>query len=121
MTPPPYTGRAANNEGCLQKLARVDWIGTVVFVGSTTSVLVPISWGGIMYPWDHWRILLPLVLGFAGLVGFLVWEIYGAREPLITLHVFTNRTAAVSYTGTVMHGIIVRFPPPLSLTFYCKD
>ena len=87
----------------------------MVFVGSTTSVLIPISWGGISYPWDSWRTLVPLVLGLAGFIGFLVWEIYGAREPLITLHVFTNRTAAVSYTGTVMHGIIVRFLLLLSL------
>ena len=27
------------------KLRRVDWVGTVVFVGSTTSVLIPLTWG----------------------------------------------------------------------------
>jgi hypothetical protein len=83
-----------------------------IFVASTTSVLIPISWGGVLYPWDHWRTLVPLLLGFAGLGGFIAWEIYGAQEPLITLRVFMNRTAAASYIGTVMHGIIVR-PPPL--------
>lgn len=63
-----------------------------------------------MYPWNHWRTLVPLVLGFAGLLGFIAWEIYGAKEPLITLRVFMNRTATASYIGTVMHGIIVRPP-----------
>ncbi|KAF8250950.1 MFS general substrate transporter [Wilcoxina mikolae CBS 423.85] len=90
-----------------EKLARVDWVGAFVFVASTTAVLIPISWGGVMYPWDHWRTLVPLILGFAGLFGFIAWEIYGAKEPLITLRVFMNRTAAASYIGTVMHGIIL--------------
>lgn len=26
------------------KLKRVDWIGTVLFIGSTTSFLIPITW-----------------------------------------------------------------------------
>jgi hypothetical protein len=60
-----------------------------------------------MYPWDYWRTLVPLILGFAGLALFIVWEIYFASEPLITLNVFMNRTAAVSYIGTVLHGVIV--------------
>ncbi|KAA8911480.1 major facilitator superfamily domain-containing protein [Sphaerosporella brunnea] len=89
------------------KLGRVDWLGAVLFVASTTAILIPISWGGVMYPWDHWRTLVPLILGFFGMGTFVAWEVYGAREPLITLRVFMNRTAAVSYFGTVMHGIIL--------------
>lgn len=76
------------------KLARVDWIGTVMFIASVTAILIPISWGGVMYPWDHWRVLVPLVVGFASLTGFVLWEIYGAQEPLIALDIFMNRTAA---------------------------
>lgn len=60
-----------------------------------------------MYPWDHWRTFVPLILGFAGLALFIVWEIHFASEPLTTLNVFMNRTAAVSYINTVLHGIIV--------------
>lgn len=81
-------------EGALQKLRRVDWVGAVVFVASITAVLIPITWGGVMYSWSSWRTLVPLVVGFAGLAGFGCWEIYGATEPLIPLEVFTNRTAA---------------------------
>ncbi|KAI5799774.1 major facilitator superfamily domain-containing protein [Pyronema domesticum] len=93
-------------ESVREKLARVDWIGAIVFISSNTAVLIPISWGGIMYPWDHWRTFVPLILGFAGLALFIVWEIHFASEPLTTLNVFMNRTAAVSYINTVLHGII---------------
>lgn len=29
-----------------EKLSRIDWIGGVIFTGSTTSFLIAISWGG---------------------------------------------------------------------------
>ena len=32
------------------KLKRVDWIGTVLFIGSTTSFLIPITWVRINHP-----------------------------------------------------------------------
>ncbi|TGZ76359.1 MFS general substrate transporter [Ascodesmis nigricans] len=94
-------------ESTREKIARIDWVGTFLFVASTTAVLIPITWGGVMYEWDHWRTLVPLILGFAGLIAFLIWEIYGAQDPLIELQVFMNRTSAVNYIGTVMHGIIL--------------
>lgn len=60
-----------------------------------------------MYPWSSWRTLVPLVIGAVGLVGFVAWELYGAREPLIRLHVFFNRTTAVSYFGSFVHGTVL--------------
>lgn len=83
------------------KFARVDWTGTILFVASATSVLVPLTWGGVMYPWDHWRVLVPLLIGAAGLAGFAVWETYGAQQPLIALRIFMNRTAA----GRLSHSL----------------
>jgi len=89
------------------KLRRVDWLGTVIFVGSATSLLVPLTWGGVSYPWSSWRTIVPLVIGIVGLIAFIPYEKYLATEPLIRLNVFTQRTAAASYIGTVMHGIIL--------------
>jgi Major Facilitator Superfamily len=108
------------------KFKRVDWIGTFLFVASTTSFLIPITWvclqlkilpnnleftdllkGGVQYPWSSWRTLVPLILGAAGLVGFVFWEKYGAPEPLIRLVIFNNRTAVVTYIGTFIHGMVL--------------
>ncbi|PUU73291.1 major facilitator superfamily domain-containing protein [Tuber borchii] len=91
----------------LEKLKRVDWVGSVLFVASMMSLLIPITWGGVMYPWDHWRTLVPLVLGIVGLVGFVLYEKFVAKEPLIRLGVFSTRTALANYVGTVMHGMIL--------------
>ncbi|KAL9134462.1 MAG: hypothetical protein Q9175_004356 [Cornicularia normoerica] len=89
------------------KLKRVDWIGSVLFIGSTTSFLIPITWGGVSYAWDSWRVLAPLIIGIVGLAVFVVFEEYVAKEPLIRLDVFKNRTAAASYFETTLHGMIL--------------
>lgn len=89
------------------KLQRVDWIGSVLFIGSTTSFLIPVTWGGVSYAWDSWRVLAPLIIGIVGLAVFVVFEEYVAKEPLIRLDVFKNRTAAASYFETTLHGMIL--------------
>lgn len=87
------------------KLRRVDWFGSILFVGSATSFLIPITWGGVMYAWDSWRTLVPLLVGAAGLIGFVFYEAYVPVEPVIPLSLFRTRTALVTYVGTVIHGI----------------
>lgn len=89
------------------KLRRVDWIGTVIFVGSMTSFLIPLTWGGVMYSWSSWRTLVPLLIGLAGMVGFCFYEAYLAPEPLLRLSVFRNRTTNIAYLTTTLHGMIL--------------
>lgn len=89
------------------KLRRVDWVGCVLFVGSTVGFLIPLTWGGVMYPWSHWRTLVPLLVSIAGLIAFIVWEERFATEPLIPFRVMKNRTAAANYLGTFLQGLIL--------------
>jgi hypothetical protein len=91
----------------LSKLARVDWVGMVLFLASMTGFLIPITWGGVMYPWTSWRTLVPLIVCGVGLIGFVLHQEFIAPEPLIRMDIFKNRTAASTYFGTVMHGIIL--------------
>ena len=90
-----------------QQLRRVDWIGSVIFIGSTTSFLIPVTWGGVSYPWSSWRTLVPLLIGVAGLIAFVLYEALVAPEPLIRLSIFSNATSAAAYFQTVIHGMIL--------------
>jgi hypothetical protein len=90
-----------------EKLQKVDYIGTVLFVGSATSFLIPVTWGGVMYEWDSWRTLVPLLIGITGLIVFMFYEGYVAEDPIIPPPIFKTRTAVVSYIGTVLHGLVL--------------
>ncbi|KAF2750867.1 MFS general substrate transporter [Sporormia fimetaria CBS 119925] len=93
--------------GWLSKLRRVDWVGLVLFVGSMTGFLIPVTWGGVQYPWDSWRTLVPLIISVFGLIVFIIHQERWAAEPLIRTSVFKNTTSAVTYLSTVIHGVIL--------------
>ncbi|PSS12750.1 hypothetical protein M430DRAFT_107574 [Amorphotheca resinae ATCC 22711] len=106
----------------LAKAQRFDWFGSVGFIASTVSVLIPLTWGGVMYPWDSWRTLVPLLLGVAGLVVFAFYERYLSSkafdsegnvlpgnpvEPIIRFSVFSNWSICITYLETLVHGMVL--------------
>lgn len=93
--------------GWAAKLQRIDYVGSILFIGSTTSFLIPLSWGGVSYSWSSWRTLVPLLIGVAGLVLFVIWEERFAKEPVIPLRITKNRSAAVNYLGGFLQGLIL--------------
>ena len=96
-----------------QKLARVDWIGIIIFIGSATGFIMGISWGGVQYPWSSWHTLVPIIVGIAGFVAFYFYEEYTSAEPIIHMAVFRNRNNLAAYLDTVLHSLIV-----LTLVYY---
>ncbi|KAF9895181.1 hypothetical protein FE257_000083 [Aspergillus nanangensis] len=100
--------RLATPTGSLEdKLSRIDYVGTVLFIGSLSSFLIPLSWGGVMYDWDTWRTLAPLAIGAAGLSVFVVYERYVPEEPMIPQSVFQNRSAAIGFVSSGLQGMIL--------------
>ncbi|PTU22073.1 hypothetical protein P175DRAFT_0508935 [Aspergillus ochraceoroseus IBT 24754] len=94
-------------EGSLKaKFKRVDYIGTILFVGSISSFLIPLSWGGVMYSWGSWRTLVPLIIGLVGLVSFVIYESL-APQPMIPHSIFQNRSAAVAFAASSLQGLIL--------------
>ncbi|KAK4502278.1 hypothetical protein PRZ48_005703 [Zasmidium cellare] len=73
-----------------QKLARIDWLGGGIFIGSMTAFLIGVSWGGVNYAWSSWHTLVPLIIGSIGMIVFVVWEDRFAVDPLIRTVVVKN-------------------------------
>ncbi|KAL4770136.1 major facilitator superfamily domain-containing protein [Aspergillus nidulans var. acristatus] len=88
------------------KLRRIDYIGTTLFISSLSSFLIPLTWGGIMYPWTSWHTLVPLCLGAAGLAVFTVYSIK-ATDPMIPRSVFGNRSAVIAFITSGLQGLIL--------------
>ncbi|KAH9987076.1 MFS general substrate transporter [Xylariaceae sp. FL0662B] len=89
------------------KLKRIDIAGNSLLVTSTVSVLIALTWAGSEYPWSSYRILIPLIVGLAGLVGFFYLE--GSTwvpEPVMPPRLFANRTSAVIYANTFIISML---------------
>lgn len=91
----------------MEKIRQIDYIGTALFVASMASFLIPLSWGGISYSWSSWHTLVPLIIGVVGLFVFGIYEWRFATDPIIPPKIFRNRTATVSFIGSVIQGMIL--------------
>ena len=90
-----------------QKLKQADWIGAVMFVGSITAILIPLSWGGVQYNWSSWRVTVPLGSGVIGLVLTGWYECCIPVQPVLRFAIFSNRTTNLAYMTTALHGLIL--------------
>lgn len=98
-----------------EQMRRLDYIGAILFLGSTCSFLLGIIWGGEQYPWDSWGTLLPIICGIVGLVAALLWEAYGTSTPFLCLSLFSIPSANAVYASTFLQGFLVSKPNPISL------
>lgn len=86
-----------------QRKHRLDIVGSVLLIVSSTALLLSLSWGGTRYPWAS----LPIIalVGLALLSGAaFAWRVATAAEPLIPLAVLAN---PVVKTATLAAGIVM--------------
>ncbi|KAM5544669.1 hypothetical protein V8D89_001567 [Ganoderma adspersum] len=92
--------------GFREKIAQIDWIGIAIMAGSTVSILLAITWGGIQFPWSSAHVLVPLIVGAVGLLVFFAIEFLWLKGQTVPRFFFTNRTTFSGYIGTFFHGIV---------------
>jgi EmrB/QacA subfamily drug resistance transporter len=97
-------------------LARVDFVGALIFIPSMTSLLLGLVMGGQVHPWSSWRIILPIVLGALGWIAFHVHQASSiCKEPSVPPRLFHNRTSAVGFflcfTSSMLLNWAVYFLP----------
>lgn len=88
------------------KLGRVDWLGMTLFTIGTTSFVLPLSWASVLYPWDSWRTLVPLIIGVAVLVFLGIYE-SKPSNPMFPYRIFHSATAIAALFGSFVHGMVV--------------
>ncbi|CAG8926337.1 unnamed protein product [Penicillium salamii] len=93
-------------EGTLAaRLKRVDFAGNLLLMGAVVAVLIALTWGGTLHPWDSWHVLVPLLVGTAGLIAFFFHQKIYAPEPTMPVRLYSNSTSMLSYIVTFLHGI----------------
>ncbi|KAK7910578.1 Major facilitator superfamily domain- general substrate transporter [Apiospora marii] len=90
-----------------EKLHRIDWAGNLVLVASVVSILIALSWANTRYEWSDYRIIVPLVMGFAGVgLFFLYKSSQFCVEPTIPPRMFGNRTSTVGLVCTFLQSML---------------
>ncbi|RFU35627.1 hypothetical protein B7463_g718, partial [Scytalidium lignicola] len=70
-----------------QVIWAIDPIGSLIFIGSATLLLLALDWAGGAYPWHDAHVAAPLGIGLGLLVLFCLYEWKGRDDGLVA-HVF---------------------------------
>lgn len=90
-----------------QKLKQTDWIGAVLFIGSFTSFLVGLSFGGVQHPWASATTLGPMIAGLVGIAAFLGWQVFKKPHSLLPMSIFYNWSAISAFYCAMINGLVV--------------
>ncbi|KAI8163271.1 Efflux pump dotC [Colletotrichum sp. SAR 10_70] len=73
------------------KTRAIDFVGILLALAGTTSLMLGLTWGGGEYPWASAAVLTTLLVGFFICVVFVLWQWKGPRYPLVPLDIFRAR------------------------------
>ncbi|KAJ6498098.1 MFS general substrate transporter [Mycena vitilis] len=93
---------APPSESLKKRTRLLDWPGMLLIVASSTSIIVALTWSGVQYPWASSHVLVPLLVGFLGLVVFILYEQKVATNPITPFPLFMNRTTCAGYIQTFL-------------------
>ncbi|QPK83909.1 MFS transporter [Corynebacterium qintianiae] len=101
------------------KALRFDWLGTVLMVVATSSIILTTTWGGTDYAWSSPTIIGLIAAAILSAALFVVVELR-VSDPLIPMQLFTNRnmvltTAAGVVLGFAMMGALGYLPTYLQM------
>ena len=75
-----------------EKAARLDPIGTFLFLPAIICLLLALQWGGLTYSWSNARIIVLLILFGICFVIFVVVQRWKGENATVPGHIFFNRS-----------------------------
>ena len=82
--------------------------GNILVTGSTTSVVIGLTWGGVQYPWSSARVLSPLIIGLVGLGVFVIYEIYYCKPPVVSPFADTRQSFLIEFNIPFKVPVVLR-------------
>lgn len=87
----------------LKRLWLIDWLGSILILGSLICILMVFQWGGVQYAWGDSKII-GLIVGFVLLaIAFLGVQIWMKERATIPLRFFKQRT--IGFGAIVNFGV----------------
>ncbi|GLA00838.1 hypothetical protein AnigIFM60653_010223 [Aspergillus niger] len=89
------------------KVCELDWQGAVLTFMGMGCLLIGINWGGILYEWSNWHVLVVLGAGAASIIVLVLYESLWSVHPLFSSAVFSDIARSMLYLGSLLHGFLL--------------
>ncbi|KAI9505217.1 major facilitator superfamily domain-containing protein [Coemansia spiralis] len=90
----------------IEKLKRIDFIGTAIVVVGMVLLQLGLVWGGQEYPWKSAAVIVSLILGIVFLFLFVIVEWKLPTEPIMPMRLFKSRNACFILVSQLTFGIV---------------
>ncbi|KAF2660502.1 MFS general substrate transporter [Lophiostoma macrostomum CBS 122681] len=121
--PPTFRMKHGQQASVIGYIKNFDYVGTTLYTGGLLVFMMGLNWGGSVYPWDSAYVIATIVVGFVGLVAFVLWECFvDLKEPLVPMHIFSNYSwdASVLLTGlgaSVYYAFAIVWPSMVGVLY----
>ena len=88
-----------------QKLAMIDYIGSLFLIAATVCILLPLQWGGNQYSWNSAVIIALFCVGGVLIFVFAAVEKWQAKSPIIPGYLFVQRTPLALFVTQFFFGL----------------
>ncbi|KAL7418362.1 hypothetical protein Q5752_006820 [Cryptotrichosporon argae] len=92
--------------GIKEKLAKMDWIGSLLSLTMIICILVPLSGGGSTFAWNSPTVIALFIVGAAAMVAFIIVEGYVAGLPVFPGRILKNRNVCLLIIQTWLVGMV---------------
>lgn len=84
----------------------IDYIGTLLLIVSTISLMLGLTWGGKDYAWDSWQVLGVFTLSLISIILFVMVEMI-AKEPILPLAIYKNSVVSGISILSFIQGVVM--------------
>ncbi|QPC72572.1 hypothetical protein HYE68_003324 [Fusarium pseudograminearum] len=87
-------------------IKQIDWIGVLLYMISSVSLILPLTWGGSRFPWKSPAIIVPFVVSFFAFIALGVYETKVER-PMFRRGLFRKWSTICHLTMSALHGLLM--------------
>ena len=86
-----------------RRFLEIDPLGNLTFGPAVACLLLALSWGGFLYPWNSWRIIVLLICFVVLTIAFVATQVYLPTTAMVPGYLLRNRNI---YSGVVYSACI---------------
>jgi len=98
----------------VKRCARIDWVGAILLLGAISSLLMAISFGGLLFPWNSGSIIGLFVTAGVVFIILAAQQRYtigtSEKHRLIPLEYIGSKEIVILFIETVCAGTAVFLP-----------
>ncbi|GKU02660.1 multidrug transporter [Fusarium langsethiae] len=87
-------------------IKNIDWIGVLLYIIFSVSLVLPLTWGGSRFPWKSPAIIVLFIVSFFAFVALGVYE-KKVERPMFRRGLFRKWSTICHLAMSVLHGLLM--------------